>query len=92
MRKVMRRCESKWVGSFYFDRIVGKWKFIDHATTIAGLDRTPQTETELAALRRSVVRGSPFGETSWQERTAKQLGPQSTLHPRGRGGGRSKGK
>ena len=28
--------------------------------------------------------GSPFGERSSQERTAKQLGPQSALRPRGR--------
>ena len=44
----------------------------------------PQTEAELTALRSSVVRGAPFGETSWQERTAKKLGLQSTLRPRGR--------
>jgi hypothetical protein len=44
----------------------------------------PQTEAELAALRRSVVRGSPFGEVPWQERTAKRLGLQSTLRARGR--------
>jgi hypothetical protein len=44
----------------------------------------PQTEAELTALRRSVVRGSPFGEASWQQRTAKRLGLQSTLRPRGR--------
>ena len=33
-----------------------------------------QTETEREALRRSVVRGAPFGESSRQERTAKKLG------------------
>ena len=46
--------------------------------------QAPQSEAELEALRRSVVRGSPFGEPSWQERTAKRLGRQSTLRPRGR--------
>ena len=46
--------------------------------------QSPQTEAELAALRRSVVRGSPFGEGSWQQRTAKRLNLQSTLRPRGR--------
>jgi putative transposase len=46
--------------------------------------QTPQTEAELAALRRSVVRGTPFGESSWQERTAKRLNLQSTLRARGR--------
>ena len=44
----------------------------------------PQTEAELAAVRRSVVRGSPFGEASWQERTAKRLHLESTLRARGR--------
>ncbi len=46
--------------------------------------QSPQTEAELEALRRSVVRGAPFGEASWQERTARRLGLQSTLRARGR--------
>jgi putative transposase len=46
--------------------------------------QSPETEAELAALRRSVARGSPYGEDSWQERTARRLGLQSTLRPRGR--------
>jgi putative transposase len=29
-----------------------------------------ETEAELAALRRSVGRGIPFGEEPWQQRTA----------------------
>ena len=45
---------------------------------------SPQTEAELEALRRSVVRGAPFGEASWRERTAKRLDLQSTLRARGR--------
>ena len=46
--------------------------------------QSPQTEAELEALRRSVVRGVPFGEASWQARTAKTLSLESTLRPRGR--------
>ena len=46
--------------------------------------QSPQTEAELEALRRSVDRGVPFGEASWQARTAKTLGLESTLRPRGR--------
>ena len=46
--------------------------------------QTAQTAAELEALQRSVVRGSPFGEPSWQQRTAKRLGLQSTLRARGR--------
>jgi putative transposase len=34
----------------------------------------PQSELELAALRRSVIRGSPYGEEAWRLATAKQLG------------------
>jgi putative transposase len=43
-----------------------------------------QTEAELEALRTSVVRGRPFGQEEWQRRTAKQLGLEFTLRPRGR--------
>jgi putative transposase len=46
--------------------------------------QSPQTEAELEALRRSVARGAPFGDATWQERTAKALGLESTLRPRGR--------
>jgi hypothetical protein len=42
------------------------------------------TEAEWAAVRRSVVRGSPFGAASWQEQTAKRLHLESTLRARGR--------
>ena len=43
-----------------------------------------QSSAELEALRRAVVRGSPFGSTSWQVRTARRLGLEFTLRPRGR--------
>ena len=41
-----------------------------------------QTETELEALRRSVVRSAPFGESSRQQRTAKKLGLLFDAPPR----------
>lgn len=44
----------------------------------------PQTEPELAALRRSVVRGQPFGSEDWVQRTAARLELEGTLRPRGR--------
>src|SRR6266851_4427175 len=44
----------------------------------------PQSEVELAAVRRSLVRGSPLGDEEWREATAKKLGLMSTLRPRGR--------
>ncbi len=46
--------------------------------------QTPQTEAELAALRRSVERGAPYGSPVWVERTAKLLGLESSLQPPGR--------
>jgi putative transposase len=51
-----------------------------------------QTEAELEALRRSVVRGCPYGSEAWQARVAGQLGLGHTLRPRGRpkkGGGQT---
>jgi putative transposase len=48
------------------------------------LVNTPQTERELQALRRSVLRGTPYGNQDWQQRTAEHLGLQATLRARGR--------
>jgi putative transposase len=43
-----------------------------------------QTAVELAAVQRSVRRGTPFGSAAWQQRTAQQLGLEFTLRQRGR--------
>jgi len=43
-----------------------------------------ETDAELKALRRSAWSGTPFGDTVWQQRTAKRLGLQSTLRCPGR--------
>jgi len=44
----------------------------------------PQSEAELAAIRRSVQRGAPLGSPEWARTTAEQMGLESTLRPRGR--------
>ena len=44
----------------------------------------PETEAELAALRRSVARGAPLGDASWQAQTAVALGLESALRRQGR--------
>jgi putative transposase len=44
----------------------------------------PQTEAELAAVRRAVNRGCPFGEAAWTDRIVARLGLQSTLRSQGR--------
>jgi putative transposase len=43
-----------------------------------------ETESELAALRRSVARGAPFGDDLWQRQTARALGVESALRQPGR--------
>jgi putative transposase len=44
----------------------------------------PHTERELEAMRRSVVRGQPYGEEGWAQTVAQRLGLESTFRPRGR--------
>jgi putative transposase len=44
----------------------------------------PQTEAELAAIRRSIARGQPYGGERWCEKVTRQLGLQHTFRPRGR--------
>src|SRR5258708_6731746 len=52
-------------------------RWVDHLNA-------PQTEAELMALRRSVTRGSPFGEQSWCDRAVRELSLESTVRPHGR--------
>lgn len=44
----------------------------------------PQTEAELEAVRRSVLRGQPFGTEGWREQTAAELGLESAFRRPGR--------
>jgi hypothetical protein len=43
----------------------------------------PQTEQKLAAVRRSVNRGTPLGAEEWARRLARRFGLEFTLRPRG---------
>ena len=43
-----------------------------------------ESEAELKAVRRSVLRGMPFGAAAWLHRTAQRLCLDSTLRTRGR--------
>jgi len=54
-----------------------KPSWVDHVNA-------PQTADELAAVRRSVERGNPYGDASWTEAAVERLGLESTLRPRGR--------
>jgi putative transposase len=44
----------------------------------------PQTDAEVAAIRHSNQRGTPFGSETWTKRVARQLGVEFTMRPRGR--------
>jgi REP-associated tyrosine transposase len=54
-----------------------KPSWVDHVNT-------PLTESELAAVRRSMLRGNPFGDGDWCDKTVQHLGLETTLRPRGR--------
>jgi putative transposase len=45
-------------------------------------EKLPEAQT--ASIRTSIARGRPYGSAAWVERTAKRLGLQFTLRPRGR--------
>ena len=44
----------------------------------------PESEGELAAIRRSLVKGAPFGSEEWATQSAARLKLTHTLRPRGR--------
>jgi putative transposase len=87
--KLVKKAEA-WRWSSLWHRIAGnKAGLIDDGP--APLPRrwrqfvqSPPSEAELSAVRLSVARDAPFGEASWQERTAKRLDLESSLRPRGR--------
>lgn len=43
-----------------------------------------QNAREEEALRKAIARGTPYGDPAWQVQTARRLGLESTLRPRGR--------
>jgi putative transposase len=97
---VMRYVERNPVRANLVDSTLGwpwsssRWRgrpndLLDESPVPLGIDwnayvDTPQTGTEVAALRRSISRGAPFGSAQWQRATAEALGLESTLRPRGR--------
>ena len=86
--KLVERVEQ-WPWSSLWRRTAGAAEPLDEGPAALPRDwrrlvQAPQTEAELAAVRRSVVRGAPFGEAAWKAETAERLGLESTLRPRGR--------
>lgn len=91
VRANLTRLAEKWKWSS-----AGHWRSAEGRPSflVAGPVRRPKNwlecvnraigKAELESLRRSVVRGTPFGDDDWTVRTAAQLGLESTLRPRGR--------
>ena len=57
---------------------------VDRPRGWAKLVNAAMTRSELDAVQRSVMRGTPFGGEAWMTRTAKRLALDSTLRPVGR--------
>jgi putative transposase len=64
-------------------RWLSKWP-LPYPRDWCDLVNQPQTEAELEAVRRGLVRGQPYGSDEWVRETARQLGLESTLRSRGR--------
>jgi putative transposase len=81
---------EQWRWSSLWHRVHGTADLLLSAGPVAlpeewlGYVNGVETAAELAAVRRSVVRGAPFGVEDWQQETAKRLGLEATLRPRGR--------
>jgi putative transposase len=66
--------EQEWMASWPVQRPRG-W---------AGVVNRPMSAAEEEAIRASIVRGRPYGETAWQERMVGKLGLEHTMRGRGR--------
>jgi putative transposase len=80
------RWSSLWVrqhGTPEQRGLLAPWPLAEPADWVHQVNEA-QTEAELEAIRRSVIRGQPYGTSLWVQRTAKRLGLESTLRKRGR--------
>jgi putative transposase len=92
-RNPLRAClverAQDWTWSSLHERLAGPSELL-HSGPVAlprnwvALVNRPQSEAELAALRHSIARGTPYGSDHWTKRTASRLGLESSLRPRGR--------
>jgi putative transposase len=65
------------------DDLLGVWP-IPRTRGWSEYVNTPQTESELKAIRSCIQRGRPFGNDLWTERTTARFCLETTLRPRGR--------
>jgi putative transposase len=74
----------RWLrGSAEEKTLLAAWPLPRKASWVDQVN-TPLTAGELAAVQRSVQRGSPFGGSEWSQRTTGRLGLESTVRPQGR--------
>ena len=78
-----RRCGNDDSLPMLSKAILGDWP-LPRPSDWSSIVNTPQTETELGALRRCVNRGCPLGDSDWIVKTANELGLNSTVRQRGR--------
>jgi len=91
LRAALTERADEWPWSSYFARLHGPSDFladwpIDRPRDWAARLNRPETDKDLEALRTSVNRGAPFGSPDWSRLTARRLGLEASLRPRGRPG------
>ena len=77
---------SLWIkqfGTAKHKAMLSKWPMPRPRNWLAYVNEAA-SEQELEALRRSCVRGAPYGNDEWVQQTAKRLGLESTLRRPGR--------
>ena len=73
-RRRRKDVESPWLAD------VKDWPVSPPRNWTAFVNRA-ETEAELDAVRRSLARGAPYGQASWQRRIAARLKLESSLRP-----------
>lgn len=75
---------ARWLRGLAEDRaLLAAWPLARKSSWTDHVNQ-PLTEAELAVVRRSVLRGCPFGNETWSGRAVRRLGLESTLRPQGR--------
>jgi putative transposase len=78
------RWSSLWRRSHYCsDNVLDQWPILPPDGWEDAVNQ-PQNEREVEAIRESIVRGSPIGDSEWRQNAAKMLRLEPSLNPRGR--------
>jgi putative transposase len=64
-------------------KVLADWPLTMPRTWVEHVNQ-PQSDAEAAAVRRSIVRGTPFGGDAWTKRTVATLGLEHTQRLPGR--------